>query len=120
MPVWSTARISRLSQDARWDSEYYRPEYIRQDRRLSTLSTSTLGRLADISDGNHLTIAGDFRQSGVRYLRGQDLTEFFLCNTDPVFISDEAYQSLPRISHMHTGDVLVGIVGSIGHCRSSC
>ena len=104
---------SRLSPDTRWDAEHYRPEYIRQESRLSTLPTTALGRIADISDGNHVSIAGEFRHEGVRYLRGQDLTEFFLCGTDPVFISHEAYDRLGR-SHIHTGDVLVGIVGTIG------
>ena len=113
MAVWSTVKISCLSPDTRWDAEHYRPEYIRHERRVLKLPTQTLEQVADISDGNHLSIAGEFRDEGVRYLRGQDLTEFFLSDTDPVFISEEAYERLAR-SHMHTGDVLVGIVGTIG------
>ena len=113
MGEWTTVNVSRLSPDVRWDPEHYRPEYIEQELRLSALATMPLGQVADISDGNHLSIADAFQERGVRYLRGQDLTEFFLCDTDPVFISEEAYGRLRR-SHMHAGDVLVGIVGTIG------
>lgn len=69
--------------------------------------------VADVSDGNHLSIAEDFVEEGVRYLRGQDLTDFFVSDGDPIYIPESTYDELER-SHMLPGDVLVGIVGTIG------
>jgi hypothetical protein len=72
-----------------------------------------LHSVADVSDGNHLSIADDFVDEGIRYLRGQDLTDFFISDGDPIYIPETIYRALVR-SHMHSGDVLVGIVGTIG------
>jgi len=42
---------------------------------MAKLSSVELRKVADVSDGNHLSIAEDFVEEGVRYLRGQDLSE---------------------------------------------
>lgn len=113
MAVWSSVQISDLSEDFRLDAEYYQPEYLEQERAMARLRTKALATVANISDGNHLSIAEEFADEGVRYLRGQDLADFFISDADPVYIPERTYQSLAR-SHMLPGDVLVGIVGTIG------
>jgi restriction endonuclease S subunit len=73
-----------------------------------------LNSLAAVSDGNHLTISNQFSDEGVRYLRGQDLNDFFVSDSNAVYIPEEAYDKLKR-SHMFPGDVLLSIVGTIGN-----
>lgn len=113
MAVWSTVSLSQMTHDLRWDAEHYRPEYLRQAKAVAKFKTTALWKVADVSDGNHLSIAEDFCDEGVRYLRGQDLSDFFVSDTDPIYIPEKNYAALAR-SHMFPGDVLVGIVGTIG------
>lgn len=113
MAVWSAVRVSQMTPDLRWDSEHYRPEYLIQEKALSSVKSVPLSDTANISDGNHLSIAEEFCDEGVRYLRGQDLSDFFISDSDPIYIPGKFYSALVR-SHMLPGDVLLGIVGTIG------
>ena len=113
MAVWSSVEVDRLSKDFRIDAEYYRPEYLAQEKVTTKLRSVELRAVADVSDGNHLSIAEEFSESGVRYLRGQDLSDFFISDADPIYIPEKIYKTLSR-SRMLAGDVLVGIVGTIG------
>src|ERR1035438_10224649 len=113
MAVWSCVEIDNLSEDFRLDAEHYQPEYLRQEKAMAKLPHVELCSVADVSDGNHMSIAEDFAEDGVRYLRGQDLSDFFISDADPIYIPERTYAGLSR-SHMFPGDVLVGIVGTIG------
>lgn len=113
MIIDSQVAFKDLSADCRLDAEYYRPELIRQAEVLSRLPHEKLCEIAKISDGNHLAISEVFSSQGVRYLRGQDLKDFFISDNAPVFIPDSEYKKLTR-SHIKPDDVLVGIVGTIG------
>lgn len=113
MAVWSSVEVDDLSKDFRLDAEHYQPEYLAQERATTKRRSVELQTVADVTDGNHLSIAEEFSESGVRYLRGQDLSDFFISDADPIYIPEKIYRTLTR-SHMLTGDVLVGIVGTIG------
>ncbi|MCC6321214.1 MAG: hypothetical protein IT438_07240 [Phycisphaerales bacterium] len=113
MAVWSVVKTCDMTHDIRWDAEHYRPEYLRQERQVRKLRTKALVEVASVSDGNHMSIAEEFGDEGVRYLRGQDLADFFISDADPIYIPEKHYDGLTR-SHMFPGDVLVGVVGTIG------
>jgi type I restriction enzyme, S subunit len=113
MATISVIRSNDLSSDLRIDAEYYQPHFIENHKRLVQLPHQCLSDLADISDGNHLSIAGEFCESGIRYLRGQDLSDFFIADADPLFIPESTYKTLAR-SHMHPEDVLVSVIGTVG------
>lgn len=113
MAVWSTVSFSALTDDLRIDAEHYRPDCLAQAKRIAALPHKLLSEIADISDGNHISIAESFTDDGVRYLRGQDLADFFIADKRPVFIPESTYATLKR-SHMRPGDILVGIVATIG------
>ncbi len=113
MAVWSSVRWSQLTEDRRFDAEHYKPEYLLQASAIRNCPHRRLCEIADVTDGNHISIAERFTESGVRYLRGQDLSEFFISDRDPAFIPEDIYRSLKR-SHMRAGDVLLGIVATIG------
>jgi hypothetical protein len=113
MAVWTSVELNSLSEDFRLDAEHYQPQYLEQDRAMATLPHVELGSIAYVSDGNHLSIAEDFSETGVRYLRGQDLSDFFVSDSEPIYVPQQIYDMLSR-SHIFAGDVLVGIVGTIG------
>jgi hypothetical protein len=89
--VWSEVRFSELTSDLRLDAEHYRPEYLRQEGVITALPHKPLAALAAVSDGNHVSIAGQFSETGVRYLRGQDLSDFFVADGDPVYVPETTY-----------------------------
>jgi len=98
----------------RVDSEYYQPKYLTQGDKIATLHPRPLSDLALVTDGNHMTISDKFTDSGVRYLRGQDLSsDFFISDANPIYIPHNEYEKLQR-SHMKPGDVLLSVVGTIG------
>lgn len=109
----SVVRSGELGSTTRVDAEYYHPQYLKQVDNITRLQHRKLSDVALISDGNHISISNKFSSVGVRYLRGQDLSDFFISDQDPIFIPEGTYYSLSR-SHMFPGDVLVGIVATIG------
>lgn len=113
MAVFSTVPLSETTTDLRLDAEYYQPQYLQEADAITAGPFERLSSIADVTDGNHLAIAEAFCERGIRYLRGQDLGDFFIRDTDPVFIPEAEYRALTR-SHMRPGDILIGIVGTIG------
>ena len=113
MITYSIIKKSQLEGAIRLDAEYYRPEYLASQKRLMSIKTSPLSSLCKVTDGNHSSISECFTESGVRYLRGQDLTDFFISEFTPIYIPEEVYNKLRR-SHIFHEDVLVSIVGTIG------
>ncbi len=86
MAVWSEVAWSMLTEDKRLDAEHYQPKYLEQEGAIESLPHERLDAVADVSDGNHISIAEQFSESGVRYLRGKDLSDFFVADTDPICI----------------------------------
>jgi len=110
------ADLSFVKQFNRYDAQYFDRKYDFLEK-LDKIQSETIEDLAYISDGNHLTIAGDYlEEGGVRYLRGQDIsTAMVIEDRTAVFIPEENYQKLTR-SHIHEHDVLVTIVGANTGC----
>ena len=113
MAVWSKVKFSDMPPDLRLDAEHYQPEYLSQVGRITSGPFKTVADLADVSDGNHMSICEQFAESGIRYLRGQDLKDFFISDMNPIHIPEDNYRKLKR-SHMVPDDILIGIVGTIG------
>jgi restriction endonuclease S subunit len=111
--TYSIIQKNQLESAKRIDAEYYQPEYLELNNLLLSLKTDFLSTLCKITDGNHSKISERFVSSGVRYLRGQDLAEFFVSDNDPMYIPNEIYSKLKR-SHIFYEDVLVSIVGTVG------
>ncbi len=113
MAVWSEVAFSNLSNDLRCDAEYYRPNYLYQTDIIKHIPHKKITEIADVSDGNHIAISESFSTQGIRYLRGQDLGDFFIRDSAPIYIPQTEYDKLKR-SHIFVNDVLLGIVGTIG------
>lgn len=112
-PITSIIQKSQIEGAHRLDAEYYQPEYLSYTTLLKKIPLASLSDLCQVSDGNHMTISEQFVDSGVRYLRGKDLQDFFISDSDPVYIPNSIYGKLKR-SHIFFEDVLVSIVGTVG------
>lgn len=60
-----------------------------------------------------MTIKDEFSDEGIRYLRGQDLGDLFISDSNPVYIPRELYDGMPRC-HMKPDDVLLSVIGTVG------
>jgi hypothetical protein len=109
-------KLSGLDRTMELDADFFRPEFIRLQKHLATLATETLTTVAEISDGNHFTISGEFAETGVPYYRGQDVVgNFFIEQSASNFITENAFHNKHMLrSHLKGGDVLLSIVGTIG------
>jgi len=113
MITYSIIQKSQLEGAQRLDAEYYQPEYLESQNILKSWPSSFLSDICKVTDGNHSTISEQFADSGVRYLRGKDLNDFFISDSEPTFIPENIYTRLKR-SHIFRDDVLISIVGTVG------
>lgn len=108
--------IYRKSICKRLDTFYYRPEFnllqkelLKQKDKLLSLRNLALS----FTNGDHGGVK--YKDSGIRYLRGQNITKEGLDLSDEKYISIETHQKMMR-SEVILGDVLLTIAGTIGNC----
>ena len=78
--------------------------------------TNTLQNLCAIGDGNHSSKypkKSEMVESGVPFIRGNNLKDGELCSKDILYISPEKHKELKK-GHLRTGDVLFTNRGEIG------
>lgn len=109
-------RLSELERTWRIDAEFFQRRHIRLAERLAKLRCDSVARAAEVSDGNHFSISESFVEDGIPYYRGQDgVGHFFIEQSTPNTITREAYeQPFMKRSHLHQGDVLLTIIGTVG------
>lgn len=109
----SIVPTSELEKTMRIDSQFYQPEYLESYDDLLKVHHTILNSLADVGDGNHLTIADRFQDHpGIRYIRGQDVSiQMMIEERNEIFIPEDVYEQIKR-SHVNKNDVLITIVGA--------
>mgnify|MGYP001119620385 CR=1 FL=1 len=110
MTTLTKIKYSQL--EDRFDSEYYRPEYLEIRHELDHVKNkNAMKDLFIIKDGDHAERAREFVKIGIRYLRAQDLKDGFIDDSESVFVSKEVFDSLKR-SHIYPRDILFSIMGA--------
>lgn len=99
--------------DYRFDAECYRPDLQAVEARVATKDTRALETVASVSDGNHISIANSFSSAGVRYLKGAELSDVFIDDSEPTYIPRSIYDQITR-AHVQRGDVLLSVIGTVG------
>ncbi len=112
--VCSIIQKSQLEGARRLDAEYYQPEYLKVRRLLENAL-----KLIDVS--KKITDFGAYSQtnfveysdSGVRFLRNQDVGDFFLEDSDCIFIPEDTYKRLTL--KLEEYDIVTPRVGTLGN-----
>ena len=109
-------KLSELERTWRIDSEFFQTRHVRLAKKLAKLRNNTIAKVAKISDGNHFSIANAFVEDGIPYYRGQDVVgHFFIEQSAQNCITREAFERpFMKRSHLHQGDVLLSIIGTVG------
>lgn len=114
MSTYSIIQKSQLEGANRIDAEYYQPEFLNAFKKINNLNTVEIGSFCKVSDGDHAKIPGFVDGEGARYLRAKDLQNFFIDNSDPVYVSKTYFKRLKR-SHIKSLDIILSIMGTVGN-----
>ena len=107
-------RYSQLNKERRFDAEYFSKINIILYEQLSSISTTTIGEIAIVTDGIHTSI--DYsEESDINLISATSPRENFFDLSRQVFISSEAHAKNPR-TELRIDDVIVSTVGTIGNC----
>jgi len=115
MAVWSELSISSINSNyGRIDSEYYRPEFIKNDNILDLLPTRRLKGITNRIDVGYVgSTVQHYRDKGILLLQTQNVQSFFLDLTNTVKI-DEIFHNKLKKSKVQEGDILLARSGSFG------
>ena len=119
MVVVSVINRSQLEDTTRLDAEYYQPVYLNLEHKILTTKSYTLwghikGQFVTGPFGSEFTVENYVTDTPYRYVRGKDVKEFFLLDTNNVYIPKKDFERLNKYKLME-GDILVSVVGTLGN-----
>ena len=98
----------------RFDSEYFQKNLLNHIAQLKKLSPQKLEDIANVKGGKRLPLGDDFTESGIRYIRAEDVKNSFVQYKNSPFISEKTHSEIATYQ-TKKDDVLLTIVGnSIG------
>lgn len=71
-----------------------------------------LGKICDVRDGTH--DSPKYHDTGIPFITSKNLTETELCFENIKFISKEDHLNFSKRSHVENGDILFGMIGTVG------
>jgi len=102
------------NETCRFDSEYFQKSFLENIQKLRNLSPQILENLADVKGGKRLPLGDSFVESGVSYIRAEDVKNSFVQYKNSPYISEKTHAELVAYQ-TSKNDVLLTIVGnSIG------
>jgi type I restriction enzyme S subunit len=109
----SIVNRSKLNPESRLDSEYYKPQALAAENRVVSRPHWLSGRLFDVCSGPFgSTVTTDKYDptTNLRYIRGKDVYDFFVDDSDPINIQKPLFNELTQY-HLKPLDILVTVVG---------
>jgi type I restriction enzyme, S subunit len=109
----SIVNLSQLNPEGRLDAEYYRPSHLAAEALVRSKEHDLLGKLCRLVAGpfgSTVTANKYVAEPTYRYIRGQDVTGFFLRGDDPVYIGEQLFNDLSQF-HVRPNDILITVVG---------
>ena len=115
MAVWSTIRVSETQRCfGRLDSEFYKPEFLENDRAISALSPLPLRHVISKIDVGHVgPMVSHYSEDGILFLQTQNIKPFFIDLTHSVRIDRGFHEQLSK-SMVRKENVLLARSGSFG------
>jgi restriction endonuclease S subunit len=93
----------------RYDAEYFKPEYLKVEKKLKTLNYKKFGEILSKITGGATPLGADYAKTGVPFLRVQNIMQNYF-DDDLVYITNEQDLELKR-SRLKENDVLLTITG---------
>ena len=113
MALSNIVLYSQLQNSRRLDSQFYTPEllHIRELLGDSPQLRLKTKRITDFGAYSQMNFV-EYKESGIRFLRNQDVGEIIINNTEPIFIDCPTYEKLSL--KLQEGDVILPRVGTLG------
>ncbi len=109
-------KISEVLEDnetKRFDSEYFKKEYLIKDTQIKSYQFNILKNLSLITDGEHGS--PDLDEDGKNCLSSNNIDEFFINENETKRISLKQFEKNKRVL-LKKENILLSIVGTIGKC----
>ncbi len=100
--------------EGRLDADYY--FFIKKNKLQSKYRLVKIKEFCEVKDGDHNKLPPQFitnEREGCRYLRAQDLEDGEILSLDPIYITKDYFERIPR-SHIKPGYFLFSIMASVG------
>ena len=113
----STVKYSNLEFTRRLDSEYYRKEFLRLEKKILSNNCCLLEKEANFligPFGSQFIVSNYEDKSPYRYIRGKDVKPFFILNEDKVHLPKLDYERLKKYK-LKENDILISVVGTLGN-----
>lgn len=114
MPQISYINYTDIQKAGRYDAEYFKPEYLENDKIISKNNWDRCVNLVDrdITKGETPLWQGfDYIKDGIPFIRSQNFKNFGINRSDLVFVSS-VYNRLKKRSIIRPKDTLLAIVGA--------
>jgi hypothetical protein len=114
MAVWSEVAVADLSPTFRFDAEYYQPAYLDNIDFLKfrcRYPVVALGTQIRSISGGATPLGADYPESGIPFLRVQNIQPGYLDLSDVVYIPESVHNGELQRSKLQSGDVLLTITG---------
>lgn len=109
----SIVNRSKLNPESRLDSEYYKPQALAAETKVVSKPYWLSGKLFDLCSGpfgSTVTTDRYDQTTNLRYIRGKDVYDFFVDDSDPVNIQKSLFDGLTQY-HLKPLDILITVVG---------
>lgn len=114
MAIWSVVSLDNLSKMLQFDAEYYKPEYLDNIDFLlhrASYPVKNFGDLLVSISGGATPNGTDYPDTGIPFLRVQNVMPNYLNLDDVVCVSPEVHNGELQRSKLFAGDVLLTITG---------
>jgi hypothetical protein len=95
----------------RFDSEYFKKEYIDISKHIHTFEHDKLGDFTKVTDGEHGSV--EFIDNGIKYLTAENIKKGFVDISNIRYVSKEVDLRNKRAS-VEIDDILISIKGTLG------
>ncbi|TKX31704.1 restriction endonuclease subunit S [Campylobacter estrildidarum] len=115
LSVLKLSEVKKDNESFRIDSEFFKKEYLENEKILKKISCASVylkDFIIEIS-GGATPFGAIYLESGIPFLRVQNIMQNYFNLTDVVYISEEDDKALKR-SRLKLNDVLLTITGSYG------
>ena len=109
----SIVNRSKLNPESRLDSEYYKPLALVAEERVKSRPHRLSSKLFHVYSGpfgSTVTTDKYDQATNLRYIRGKDVYDFFIDNSEPVNIQKSLFDRLTQY-HLRPKDILITVVG---------
>ena len=110
----SIIKASSIREAKRFDSEYFKPEYLKFEKKLESKNIEFLRNLSEKPRYGTTPSNGIFEKEGVPFIRSQDFKDSFV-NLESINFCKKEFHKKNKKSNIKFGDILIASVGaSIG------